>query len=259
MDDDPFAALHRMLDPANAAHGDAVFTQEALDRVMTQLMEQNQAGSAPGPASEAAIRALPKKSVEKNMLDDKGRAECSICMDSVELGDQVTVLPCTHWFHETCIAAWLKEHDTCPHCRKGISSSAPSEQANGSASRGSGGQPSRPPRRRSSANMPGSWQGSSSGTARNPVTMDDTSPGPPRDIRAARERYYSRQHSEDLIERRDTHGGRRSSRSTPSSPPHPRRHRRDSHRGSSNGNGSGGGGGFSGWVRSFGGGGGVGG
>ncbi len=256
MNDDPFAALRRLMDPANAAHGDAVFSQEAFDRVITQLMEQNQAGSAPGPAPEAAIRSLPKKRVQKDMLDEKGKAECSICMDNVEVGDQVTVLPCTHWFHETCITAWLKEHDTCPHCRKGIS---PQPEANGSAARGSG-QPSRPPRRRSSAAMPGSWRGTD-GTSRDPELLDDTSPGPP-DVRAARERYYGNQLMEDL-ERRDTQG-RRSSRSTPSSPPFPtRRHRSESNRSNSNGSGHGGGsgggsgsghgGGFSGWVRSFGG------
>ncbi len=245
--------LQRMMDPANAAHGDAVFTQEALDRVITQLMEQSQGSNAPGPATEAAIKSLPKKTVDKDMLDDFGNAECSICMDAVQVGDQVTVLPCTHWFHETCITAWLKEHDTCPHCRKGISTSQP--EATGSASRGPG-QPRRPPRRSSSgAAIPGGWQGSS-GTAQNPVVVEETSPGP-QDIRAARQRYY-RSREPEVLERRDTGThGRRSSRSTPSSSSsHGRRHHSESHRSGSNGNGNGGG--FGGWVRSFGGGGGSG-
>lgn len=239
--------LQRMMDPANAAHGDAVFTQEALDRVITQIMEQSQSNNAPGPASEAAIRSLPKKRVEKEMLDDRGKAECSICMDSVEIGDQVTVLPCTHWFHEICITAWLKEHDTCPHCRKGITTQP---EANGSASAGST-QPSRPPpRRRSSAAMPGSWR-ESPGTAATPVIVEET-PSGPQDIRAARQRYYSSRDPEDM-ERRDTQG-RRSSRSTPSSSSSSgRRHRSGSHRSNSNSN-SNNGGGLGGWVRSLGGG-----
>ena len=243
----PFAILHRMMDPANATHGDAVFTQEALDQVISQLMEQNQGSNAPGPAPEDAIRSLPKKKVEKNMLDDRGKAECSICMDAVELEDQVTVLPCKHWFHETCITAWLKEHNTCPHCRKGIS---PQSEANGNASRSSG-QP-RPPRRSSSGVVPGGWQ-HGSGTARNPMVVGETSPGS-RDLRAARQRYYNRQEPGDS-ERRDA-PGRRSSRSAPSSPEEAR-HRREPRRLNSNHGGNGGG--FSGWVRSFGGGGGGGG
>ncbi|KAL6719902.1 hypothetical protein ACLMJK_001823 [Lecanora helva] len=102
------------------AHGDAVYTDEALDRIITQMMEQQNAGGAPGPASAAAIAALPKQKVEKSMMGDNGKAECSVCMDSVNVGDEVTMLPCKHWFHEECVGVWLKEHDTCPHCRQGI-------------------------------------------------------------------------------------------------------------------------------------------
>lgn len=102
------------------AHGDAVYTDEALDRVITQMMEQTNGNSAPGPASAEAIAKLPKKTVDKAMMGQDGKAECSVCMDTVELGDQVTELPCRHWFHGECVGAWLKEHDTCPHCRQGI-------------------------------------------------------------------------------------------------------------------------------------------
>ncbi|KAI9885732.1 MAG: kinetochore-associated Ndc80 complex subunit spc24 [Watsoniomyces obsoletus] len=102
------------------AHGDVVYSQEALDRVISQLMETHAGSNAPGPASESAIASLPRKKIDKSMLDDKGKAECTICMDEVSVGDEVMSLPCSHWFHEMCGTAWLKEHDTCPICRKGI-------------------------------------------------------------------------------------------------------------------------------------------
>ncbi|KAI9718557.1 MAG: hypothetical protein M1812_004008 [Candelaria pacifica] len=117
----PFAALFApFLNPAAAASGDAVYTQEALDRVISQLMEQHTSGNAPGPASAAAIAALPRKKMNTSMLDDSGSAQCSVCMEEVPIGEEVTLLPCSHWFHHDCIAMWLKEHDTCPHCRAGI-------------------------------------------------------------------------------------------------------------------------------------------
>lgn len=116
----PFHIFAQLLNPANAAHGDAVYTEEALDRIISQMMEQNAGGGAPGPASAAAIAALPKKQVDKSMLGQDGKAECSICMNAVTIRDEVTFLPCNHWFHEDCVGAWLKEHDTCPHCRQGI-------------------------------------------------------------------------------------------------------------------------------------------
>lgn len=117
----PFAALFNgLLNPANAMGGDAVYSQEAFDRVMSQLMEQHTSGSAPGPASAAAIAALPRRPVDAATLGDSGAAECSICMDAVTLGETVLALPCRHWFHPACAEAWLREHDTCPICRTGI-------------------------------------------------------------------------------------------------------------------------------------------
>src|SRR4051794_21961977 len=49
------AILASLLNPGVA--GDAVYTQEALDRVISQLMEQHTGGNAPGPAPEGAIAA----------------------------------------------------------------------------------------------------------------------------------------------------------------------------------------------------------
>ncbi|KAI1834324.1 hypothetical protein DTO006G1_446 [Penicillium roqueforti] len=103
--------------------GDAVYSQEELDRVITQLVD-NPGGTstAAPPASDAAVQALPKKKITEEMMGSEGKAVCSICMDNVELGLEVTVLPCAHWFHYNCIHAWLTQHDTCPHCRRSINS-----------------------------------------------------------------------------------------------------------------------------------------
>ncbi|CRG83919.1 Mitochondria fission 1 protein [Talaromyces islandicus] len=99
--------------------GDVVYSQEELDHVISQLIDQNTNQGAP-PATESAIQSLPKIKINTEMLGTEGRAECSICMDPVELGTEVTELPCKHWFHGECIELWLKQHNTCPHCRRGI-------------------------------------------------------------------------------------------------------------------------------------------
>ncbi|MCJ1370422.1 hypothetical protein MMC20_001635 [Loxospora ochrophaea] len=165
----PFSIIASMLNPANAAHGDAVYSQEALDRIISQLMEQQNGSTAPGPASSAAIASLPKKPVDKSMLGSDGKAECSVCMDNVEVGDQVTVLPCSHWFHGDCVGAWLKEHDTCPHCRQGI---MPRESDSASDQPGSPGQPPR-----NGIQIPPNVEGS--GSRRNPFILSDSSPSSP--------------------------------------------------------------------------------
>ncbi|KOC18260.1 RING finger domain protein [Aspergillus flavus AF70] len=114
----PIAILSTLLNLDR--HGDAVYSQEELDRVISQLIDQNARGTAPPPAAPNEIQSLPKKKVDQEMLGSEGKAECSICMDPVELGTEVTVLPCKHWFHYNCIEMWLSQHNTCPHCRRGI-------------------------------------------------------------------------------------------------------------------------------------------
>lgn len=216
----PLDLLGMLLNPANARSGDAVFSQEALDRVVSQLMEQNQQNGAP-PAPEEIINSLPRKAVDKTMLGDDDKAECSICMDNVEMGTEVTVLPCKHWFHFECIQHWLKEHDTCPHCRKPIT---PEDQRNQQ------GRPSGMPRMRRRSNsvaspisqMPGSMPQDGSRQYQSHI------PESPSDIRAAREAYYGRSQNDPNTERPSS--ARRSSRR-------------------SDGDG-GGGGGVSGWIRS---------
>lgn len=120
----PLGGLHGLfaglLNPANAVSGDAVYSQEALDRIISTLMEQHPTSNAPGPAPAEAIASLQKKKTDKEMLGPEGNAECSVCMDDVVLDEEVVALPCSHWFHEACVKAWLSEHNTCPICRTGV-------------------------------------------------------------------------------------------------------------------------------------------
>ena len=111
-----------LLNPQAAVRGDAVYSQEALDRIITTLMEANPQSNAAPPASEAAIERLEKKKLDDEMLGEssEGKAECTICIDDLVKGDEVTVLPCKHWFHGECVTLWLKEHNTCPICRAPI-------------------------------------------------------------------------------------------------------------------------------------------
>lgn len=106
--------------------GDYLHTQEDFDRAITEMMEQHQSSTAAPPASDEIIASLPRLPLTRDMLGDgpeeeaATKGECSICMDEVSVGNEVAKLPCDHWFHMECIRVWLQEHDTCPHCRKGV-------------------------------------------------------------------------------------------------------------------------------------------
>ncbi|KAI2468903.1 hypothetical protein F4781DRAFT_422326 [Annulohypoxylon bovei var. microspora] len=105
-------------------HGDAVYSQEALDRIITNLMEANPQSNAPAPASDESIARLPKKKLDEAMLGPELKGECTICIDEMKVGDEAVVLPCRHWFHEKCVVLWLKQHNTCPICRAPIDGEA---------------------------------------------------------------------------------------------------------------------------------------
>jgi E3 ubiquitin-protein ligase RNF115/126 len=73
-----------VLGPEHAAFGDAVYTQEAMDRVVSAFMEA--AATAGGghdgapPATEAAIEKLEMKPLDEKMMED-GRTRCTICIE----------------------------------------------------------------------------------------------------------------------------------------------------------------------------------
>ncbi|PNP73640.1 hypothetical protein FNYG_13022 [Fusarium nygamai] len=109
-----------LLTPASAMHGDAVYSQENLDRIITSLMEANPQSNAAPPATEEALQNLERQPVDGQILGSEGKAECTICINEMKEGDMVTFLPCNHWFHKECVTLWLKEHNTCPICRTSI-------------------------------------------------------------------------------------------------------------------------------------------
>ncbi|KAI8981151.1 hypothetical protein BD414DRAFT_464121 [Trametes punicea] len=126
--DDPFAELlGGMFGPAgmppgaeSGRWGDYVFNQEALDQIITQIMENSNAHQ-PVPATEEIMQKLPREVLlEGSQLLEK---DCAVCKEQFKLesedpDDQVVItLPCNHPFHENCILPWLKTSGTCPVCR----------------------------------------------------------------------------------------------------------------------------------------------
>jgi hypothetical protein len=105
--------------PAAMSIGDAVYSQEALDRIISQLREQAGPGGAP-PASQFAIDKLDVRELDEKMLGGESKSRCVICVDEMSVGDKALVLPCNHFFHGECVTPWLKQHNTCPVCRRSI-------------------------------------------------------------------------------------------------------------------------------------------
>lgn len=52
---------------------------------------------------------------------------CSICLSEYEEGDTLVCLPCTHIYHEDCVASWCTNHIRCPLCNFDLESVASEE------------------------------------------------------------------------------------------------------------------------------------
>ncbi|KAJ6093473.1 hypothetical protein N7486_008762 [Penicillium sp. IBT 16267x] len=66
------------------------------------------------------LRRLTRPIVTQTMIDSED-ATCVICQDDIKVGDEVMLLPCSHWsFHAACIEPWLRRTNTCPSCRRKV-------------------------------------------------------------------------------------------------------------------------------------------
>ncbi|KAL7749617.1 hypothetical protein RI367_004843 [Sorochytrium milnesiophthora] len=133
--------------PLGGQFGDYAFGQEDFDRIVSNLMEQQNGHHGPAPASDDDIAALPETLITQKQVD------CAICQDRYELNETVLQLPCSHLFHRPCVTPWLKTNASCPTCRQalGATSGADTER-----NQSGGGAPSSAAASTAS-NIPGSW------------------------------------------------------------------------------------------------------
>ena len=43
--------------------------------------------------------------------------ECCICFEDYQQKEQIAVMPCFHYFHESCAKKWIAHKQNCPLCR----------------------------------------------------------------------------------------------------------------------------------------------
>jgi E3 ubiquitin-protein ligase RNF115/126 len=85
------------------------------EALLQNMMEDTDGSGRRGapPAAKSAISALQSYKFEQ----DEEALVCTVCKDSVTVGELTAKLPCGHGYHRDCIVPWLGSRNSCPVCR----------------------------------------------------------------------------------------------------------------------------------------------
>lgn len=94
-----------------------------LIQAQMQRAQEEEEEAARRPTNRDYMARLPEVKIEQKHCKkgEDGKLEnpaCSVCITDFEIGNKGIFLPCGHIFHPDCIKPWLKDHNTCPVCRK---------------------------------------------------------------------------------------------------------------------------------------------
>ncbi|CAL9065952.1 unnamed protein product [Musa banksii] len=92
------------------------FIGPGLERLIQQLAENDPNRYGTPPAAKSAVESLPDIRISAESLASD-EAQCAVCKDAFEMGDEAKLMPCKHIYHKDCILPWLGLHNSCPVCR----------------------------------------------------------------------------------------------------------------------------------------------
>lgn len=82
----------------------------ANSRSSVSLMEN-------GSSSASSEKVDQASAVGGNLKSSEDELTCSVCLETVNVGELIRSLPCLHQFHAECIDPWLRQQGTCPVCK----------------------------------------------------------------------------------------------------------------------------------------------
>lgn len=99
--------------------GEAETSQLTIPVVMIKQSDGQSIVSAASASANASQQEDNKHGISCRLDIASQSNECVVCRDDFEPGQTAIRLPaCGHVFHEQCACHWLKQHNTCPYCRR---------------------------------------------------------------------------------------------------------------------------------------------
>lgn len=103
------------LDPLLVEQLFAAAGHQGMDAGAHTAQQQRSKGTP--PASASTLRTLPRVKVSAYDIAANESPECSVCLDSLVIGEPALRIHCGHLYHEDCVKDWLKKSNECPVCR----------------------------------------------------------------------------------------------------------------------------------------------
>ncbi|XP_054829131.1 E3 ubiquitin-protein ligase TTC3 [Eublepharis macularius] len=108
-------------------------TRNQAQKIKKILKQNMPSTSVSRPDNENKKKKLPPSSTQlpwktdggiakskwKNTSDATDNDPCVICHEELSM-EESSVLDCGHKFHKLCIGPWIKQHSTCPTCRRHV-------------------------------------------------------------------------------------------------------------------------------------------
>ncbi|KAL0927218.1 hypothetical protein M5K25_001380 [Dendrobium thyrsiflorum] len=111
----------------NCLNEGAIMNTSDIQRQIVQLLQIYAEFMARQAAPPAAIAALPDVNMTEELLHSAG-AQCPVCTEDFQIGEEVKQLPCKHVYHKSCIVPWLQMRNSCPVCRSKLESDDPNSE-----------------------------------------------------------------------------------------------------------------------------------
>ena len=92
--------------------------EENMENIINQIMMNDPNKYGNPPASKDSINKLEHFIVDEIKLKGFGvENSCAVCKEEFEIGQNLILMPCKHYFHIDCLLPWLNERNSCPVCR----------------------------------------------------------------------------------------------------------------------------------------------
>ena len=93
-----------------------IFGGPPIDNSLENILHytfQNAQDRSSTPTSNDFVNNLPTFEAKSGI----NYQPCTVCQESFQEKEVVSILPCSHIYHKNCLLPWFTTHNTCPVCR----------------------------------------------------------------------------------------------------------------------------------------------